>query len=53
MTQREMELMRALTAAQAALWEVIDGEPMSMEMLYMMMASANRILQDLRQEKGR
>ena len=53
MTQREIDLMRALTAAMAALWDVVDGEPVSMERLCIMMRDANLILQNLRQEKGR
>ena len=38
MTQREMELMRALTAAQAALWDVVDDDYNAREVLATMIA---------------
>ncbi len=51
MTQREMELMKALTAAQAALWEVVDNEHGALDMLTVMLLNIAAIFERLMKEK--
>ncbi len=50
MTENEIELMRALTAMQAALWDVVDGEHRALQTLRIMAEEVVGITQAIMEE---